>query len=71
MRKLGSWTIIFRGNYFRNIKNMLVKIKRGWVSFMKINYQIIRYCLRVILFIIGINWFEVERLIQRKIRGAY
>lgn len=71
MRKLGSWTVIFRGNYFRNIRNLFVRIWKGYVCFMKFNWQIIRHLLRVILFIIGINWFEVERLIQRKIRGAY
>jgi len=68
MRRLGSWTVIFRGNYFRNIKDAGVFIWRCVVAFFRFNWQIVRYSLRVILFIVGINWFEVERYIQRKVR---
>lgn len=68
MRRVGRWTVIFRGNYFRNIKNAFVMLYRGTIFMFKVVYTIIRYLLRIILFIVGINWFEVERLIQRKIR---
>jgi len=71
MRKLGRWTVIFRGNYFRVIRDMFVRIYKGFIFVMRFNWQIIRHLLRVILFIVGINWFEVERLIRRKIRGDY
>ena len=68
MIKLGSWTVIFRGNIYRNIYNMLIRLYISVVIILKGLWQIIRWSLRIILFIIGINWFEVERLIQRKLR---
>jgi len=68
MRKLGSWTVIFRGNYFRNIANMLVVLYNILIWIFRVAWQIVRWLLRIMLFIVGINWFELERYIQRKIR---
>ena len=62
------WTVIFRGNYFRVIRDAVIRIYRWIEIIVRLEWQFCRYTLRIIFFIVGINWFELERLIERKIR---
>lgn len=68
MRILFGWTIIFRGNFKRTLINAYRRIKTFVLVILKLWWYITRGLLRVIFFILGLNWYEIEMKIQRKMR---
>jgi hypothetical protein len=68
MRRLFRWTIIFRGNFKRNLVNAYRRIKIFILVILRLWWTMIRGLLRVIFFVLGLNWYEIEAKIQRKMR---
>jgi hypothetical protein len=68
MRTLFGWTVIFRGSFYTGIINVAQFIKLITIFIIKLNWYCIRIFFILASFIIGIDWFAVERRIERKIK---
>ena len=68
MRKFWRWTVIFRGHFVRNIINMFKRIGIICLWVIRVSWYILRIPIVVACWILGINWFDVQRNIGRKVR---
>lgn len=68
MRKFFRWTVVFRGNIRRNVINMINVIVTTAKVIGTLILKIVRFQMRIICFVLGIDWIRLERSIQRKLR---
>jgi len=68
MKKFFSWTVIFRGNFRRNGNYMVKRLYNIVVMLVSILKHVTRFLLRVICFVLGIDWIRLEQNIQRRLR---
>jgi len=68
MRKFWRWTVVFRGNLRRNGINMFRRTFAVLRFIGRLLLSVVRLQLRVICFVLGIDWLTLERNIQRKLR---
>lgn len=68
MRKFFRWTVVFRGKLRRNGINMFHRTFAILEFIGRFILNIIRFQLRVICFVLGIDWIRLERSIQRRLR---
>ena len=68
MRKFFRWTVVFRGNIRRNGINMINTIVTTTKVIGTLILKIIGFQMRIICFVLGIDWIRLERSIQRKLR---
>lgn len=81
MKNLFGWTVIFRGGLIANLINMVKKLamfvwgilKGLWVLFTRhlprLIWRICKWPIIVALWILGINWYELQMYIYRKVRA--
>ncbi len=70
MRTFWKWTVIFRGNLYRNLTTGGKRFVRIIGMIFRIQWYMLRFLLRSIFFILGVDWIRVERRIQRRL-GIY
>jgi len=68
MRKFFRWTVVFRGNIRRNGINMINVIVTTAKVIGTLILRIVGFQMRIICFVLGIDWIRLERSIQRKLR---
>lgn len=68
MRTFWRWTVIFRGNLYRNLTTGGKRLVKIIGMIFKIQWYVLRFLLRCIFFILGVDWIRVERRIQRRLR---
>ena len=72
MRRLyRRWTVLFRGNIFRNLANAVKVVWNIIILVFKIPWYAFRWIMTVTLWIFGIDWYRIERDVYRKVRAYF
>lgn len=66
MRWMFNWTIIFQGNIYSSILQVLISFYKSLFMFVRIIYAVARVMLRISLAIFAINWYRIEDIILRR-----
>lgn len=71
MRRHWRWTVIYRGHYFRNIINAFNRIMNFMIIFMAIIWDLSMLPITIALWILGVDWYEIQMKFYRKIKVLF